>query len=64
MTNAPRTVPDLIAEIELLTTEIQEIYLQGNPIVISWSGGKDSTTVLQLIWNAVCQLPINSNLKD
>jgi len=58
MTDTPRTVPDLIAEIELLTIEIQEIYLQGNPIVIGWSGGKDSTTVLQLVWNAVKQLPI------
>lgn len=58
MTDTPRTVPDLIAEIELLTIEIQEIYLQGNPIVIGWSGGKDSTTVLQLVWNAVYQLPI------
>ena len=58
MTNPPRTVPDLMAEIELLTIEIQEIYLQGNPIVIGWSGGKDSTTVLQLIWNAIKQLPI------
>lgn len=54
----PRTVPDLMAEIKLLTEEIQEIYLQGNPIVIGWSGGKDSTTVLQLIWNAIRQLPI------
>lgn len=53
-----RTVPELMAEIELLTTEIQELYLQGNPLVVGWSGGKDSTTVLQLIWNAVRQLPI------
>lgn len=58
MTDTTRTVPELIAEIELLTSEIQEIYLQGNPIVIGWSGGKDSTTVLQLVWNAVCQIPI------
>jgi DNA sulfur modification protein DndC len=53
-----RSVPELMVEIELLITEIQELYLQGNPLVIGWSGGKDSTTVLQLIWNAVRQLPI------
>jgi DNA sulfur modification protein DndC len=53
-----RTVPELMAEIESLTAEIQELYLRGNPLVIGWSGGKDSTTVVQLIWNAVRQLPI------
>lgn len=56
---ANRTVPELMAEIQLLTAEIQELYLQGNPLVVGWSGGKDSTTVLQLIWNAVRQLPIS-----
>ena len=58
MIDTPRTVPDLMTEIDLLTIEIQKIYLQENPIVIGWSGGKDSTTVLQLVWNAVYQLPI------
>lgn len=53
---APRTVPELIAEIDTLTSEIQSLYLQGNPLVIGWSGGKDSTTVLQLIWNAIKKL--------
>jgi DNA sulfur modification protein DndC len=51
-----------MTEIELLTKEIQQIYLEGNPIVIGWSGGKDSTTVLQLIWNAVRQLPIDQRI--
>ena len=51
-----RSVPELMAEIELLTAEIQELYLRGNPLVIGWSGGKDSTTVLQLIWNAIKKL--------
>jgi len=57
MTLTPRTVPELIAEIDILTSEIQELYLQGNPFVVGWSGGKDSTTVLQLIWNAIKRLP-------
>lgn len=51
-----RSVPELMAEIELLTAEIQELYLRGNPLVIGWSGGKDSTTVLQLIWSAIKKL--------
>lgn len=58
MADTSRTVTDLMVEIKLLTKEIQQIYLEGNPIVIGWSGGKDSTTVLQLIWNAVGKLPI------
>jgi len=38
--------------------EIQELYLQHNyPWVIGYSGGKDSTTALQLVWRAIAQLP-------
>jgi len=38
--------------------EIQELYLKDSlPWVIGFSGGKDSTTILQLIWEAVQQLP-------
>ena len=38
--------------------EIQEVYLENaRPWVIGYSGGKDSTTVLQLIWYALAELP-------
>jgi DNA sulfur modification protein DndC len=38
--------------------EIQEIYLADQrPWVIGYSGGKDSTTSLQLIWYALAELP-------
>jgi DNA sulfur modification protein DndC len=38
--------------------EIRDVYLQyPQPWVIGYSGGKDSTTVLQLIWNALEELP-------
>ena len=38
--------------------EIQEVYLlNGLPWVIGYSGGKDSTTAVQLIWNALKELP-------
>lgn len=38
--------------------EIQEVYLRDQrPWVIGYSGGKDSTTALQLIWYAISDLP-------
>ncbi|MEO8891673.1 MAG: DNA phosphorothioation system sulfurtransferase DndC [Coleofasciculaceae cyanobacterium] len=53
-----RTINDLVADIQNLTEEIQELYCQDDiPFVIGWSGGKDSTCVLQLIWYAIAALP-------
>lgn len=44
--------------------EIQEVYLSDNrPWVIGYSGGKDSTTALQLIWYAILELPENKKKK-
>lgn len=41
-----------------LHKEIQEVYLSDNrPWVIGYSGGKDSTTALQLVWYALAELP-------
>src|SRR5260221_9529964 len=38
--------------------EIREVYLNDNrPWVIGYSGGKDSTVALQLIWYALSDLP-------
>ena len=38
--------------------EIREVYLSDQrPWVIGYSGGKDSTTALQLIWYAIAELP-------
>jgi DNA sulfur modification protein DndC len=49
-----RTVAELVEEIQALTTEIQELYcLDAIPWVVGYSGGKDSTAILQLIWNAI-----------
>lgn len=43
---------------------IIELYRK-NPLpwVIGYSGGKDSTATLQLIWNAVAQIPVAERLK-
>jgi DNA sulfur modification protein DndC len=53
-----RTVAELVEEIEKLTKEIQELYCSDDtPFVIGYSGGKDSTAILQLVWYAIAQLP-------
>jgi len=44
--------------------EIQRIYLgDSKPWVIGYSGGKDSTTALQMIWIALSKLPQESRTK-
>lgn len=41
-----------------LSSEIQEVYLGDSiPWVIGFSGGKDSTTVLQMVFYALSELP-------
>jgi DNA sulfur modification protein DndC len=45
--------------------EIQEVYLSDNrPWVIGYSGGKDSTTALQLVWYALAELPEEKRSKQ
>ncbi|MFO0054316.1 MAG: DNA phosphorothioation system sulfurtransferase DndC [Dolichospermum sp.] len=59
-----RTVPELVEYIQALTTEIQELYcLYEIPWVVGYSGGKDSTATLQLIWNAISGLPPEKRTK-
>ena len=44
--------------IKIIHKEIQGLYLADNsPWIIGYSGGKDSTGTLQLIWYAVAELP-------
>ncbi len=60
----PRTVEELIDDIKILTAEIQTLYCQDQiPWVIGYSGGKDSSTIVQLIWNAIAGLPIEKRQK-
>lgn len=45
------------ATLAVLEAEIRELYLLDEvPWIIGYSGGKDSTAVLQLIWNAIAKL--------
>jgi DNA sulfur modification protein DndC len=51
-------------ELEDIQTEIQDTYLSDDrPWVIGYSGGKDSTTALQLIWYALEDLPEEKRTK-
>lgn len=53
------------ASIKSLIQEIQEIYLSDEvPWVVGYSGGKDSTAVLQLVWMAIEQLPADKRHKN
>lgn len=56
------TNPELV--IDEISKEIQTLYLDGDkPWIIGFSGGKDSTTVLQLVWNALLKLPESKRTK-
>ncbi|AFZ60201.1 DNA phosphorothioation system sulfurtransferase DndC [Anabaena cylindrica FACHB-243] len=59
-----RTVAELVEYIQVLSIEIQELYcLDQIPWVVGYSGGKDSTATLQLIWNAIAELPPEKRTK-
>ncbi|MFB8787605.1 MAG: DNA phosphorothioation system sulfurtransferase DndC [Potamolinea sp.] len=61
---AQRNAAELVEDIEALSTEIKELYcLDPIPWVIGYSGGKDSTAVLQLIWYAIATLPPEKRTK-
>jgi len=51
--------------IDTVTEKIQRLYLEDNiPWVVGYSGGKDSTATLQLVWNAILKLPVDKRNKD
>lgn len=53
-----RTLPEIF-------DEIKSVYVADHrPWVVGYSGGKDSTTALQLIWTAVSQLPPEKRQKS
>ena len=52
------------ATIASLHEEIRELYLSDDvPWIVGYSGGKDSTATLQLIWGAICQIPEENRRK-
>lgn len=51
-------------DVKQFTQEIQSLYLLDEiPWIVGYSGGKDSTAVLQLVWNAVAALPAEERKK-
>ncbi len=53
------------ATIDSIVEQTQQLYLADSvPWVVGYSGGKDSTAVLQLVWTALAQLPKERLLKS
>lgn len=51
--------------IQHLYEEIRELYTSDvAPWIIGYSGGKDSTAILQLIWDAIAVLPLDKRQKN
>src|SRR5215471_9782024 len=63
----PRSVFDdagYAATLDALTAQAQQLYLADDvPWVVGYSGGKDSTAVLQLVWLALKSLPAEQRRK-
>src|SRR6476660_5014226 len=54
----------LAKTVQLLSEEIRALYLcDAVPWVIGYSGGKDSSAVLQLVWLAIRELPPEKRAK-
>lgn len=52
-------------KIEEIKEHIKKVYLAYNrPFVVGYSGGKDSTVVLQLVWDAIEELPRKQLTQD
>ena len=59
-----RNLEQLVDHIQELTNEIQTLYLSDSiPWIVGISWGKDSSTILQLIWTAIEKLPIEQRHK-
>jgi len=58
MMTAQEPLTTALATIPAVLEEIRQVYRQhAFPWVIGYSGGKDSTTALQLVWLALAGLP-------
>ena len=59
-----RSVANFIEDVHKLTIEIQELYCSDSiPWILGVSWGKDSSTILQLVWNAIATLPPDKRKK-
>ena len=56
-----RETSEFVENIGFLTAEIQNLYCQDEiPWIIGVSWGKDSSCILQLVWNAIAALPLEN----
>ena len=64
-TEIPESTSGLTAEyLEELAEQTRKLYLENqSPWVIGYSGGKDSTSVLQIVWYAIASLPPEQRTK-
>uniref|UniRef100_UPI0025F54629 DNA phosphorothioation system sulfurtransferase DndC n=1 Tax=uncultured Thiohalocapsa sp. TaxID=768990 RepID=UPI0025F54629 len=52
------------ATVEQLQAEVRELYCaDDSPWIVGYSGGKDSTATLQLVWSAIAELPTERRRK-
>lgn len=59
-----RTTQKFWDDVKFITAEIQELYCKDDtPWIIGVSWGKDSSCVLQLVWNAIAKLPPEKRTK-
>jgi DNA sulfur modification protein DndC len=55
---------ELEEKIEIAIANIASLYLEDNlPWIVGYSGGKDSTAVLQLVWGAIETIPVEKRKK-
>lgn len=43
--------------------EMKKVYLSRNCCFVGYSGGKDSSAMLTLLWDAISELPLNQRSK-
>lgn len=54
----------MTADVDRILDEVQSLYLSDPmPWIVGYSGGKDSTACLQLIWTAIARLPAEQRTK-
>ena len=57
-------IEDLETEVERIKALIKDLYLSDSmPWIVGYSGGKDSTTCVQLIWLSLLELPFEKRRK-
>lgn len=63
--NSSSVLVPIFEKIDIIVEEIRQQYLEDDmPWVIGFSGGKDSTLLLQLVFNAIDKIPVKFRKKE